>query len=382
VKVLAALSVMALPLLEKTAYADTFSSQVTVTTANLNVREAAGISSKIIGMVHQGDSFDIIQSMNNWDQIKLLSNQTGWIYNAYTTPIKSIGATIAAKVLNVRESPSLASPVVGILNLGTKITVQEEKAGWAKMVSASGVQGWVYEYYITKEAPRKTPAQVSTDSSHANDNKSLSQSASLSSSSSNQVTTQSMKTEFVQNSQALLTGRTIVLDPGHGGIDNGTTSIVGTHEKTLTLATAVVVAQKLENAGANVIMTRTDDTYIPLPQRAELSKQYHADAFISFHYNWSNDPSVNGLTDFYYQKARDTSLASDILEEVIKTTGLNNVGTRFDNLSVLRNNSQPSTLIELGFLSNKQDDSIVETTSYRDQVAEGVYRGLLKYWGL
>ena len=90
----------------------------------------------------------------------------------------------------------------------------------------------------------------------------------------------------------------------------------------MTLATAKVVEQKLENAGANVIMTRTNDTYISLQHRAELSNHNHADAFISFHYNWINDPLVNGLTDFYYQTSKDNPLASAILNEVSKTTGL------------------------------------------------------------
>ena len=74
------------------------------------------------------------------------------------------------------------------------------------------------------------------------------------------------------------------------------------------------------------------------------------------------------------------TLASDIINEVVKTTGLNNDGTRFDDLSVLRNNSQPSTLIELGFLSNQHDDSIVESSAYRDNVAQDVYLGLLDYF--
>lgn len=170
-----------------------------------------------------------------------------------------------------------------------------------------------------------------------------------------------------------------MLDPGHGEMDDGTTGIDGIHEKALSLPTALDVEQKLENAGAKVIMTRTNDTYIPLLQRAEISNQNHADAFISFHYNESSDPSVNGITDFYYRQSGDP-LASDIINEVVKTMGLNNDGTRFDNLSVLRNNSQPSTLIELGFLSNSHEDSVVESSAYRDNVAQGVYLGLLDYF--
>ena len=301
-------------------------------------------------------------------QIKLSSNQTGWVYNAYikkaklktetskrVTSTDNKEATVGVNVLNIREKPSLSSQVVGKLKLGTKITVHEEQTEWAKVVSSTGDQGWVYTNYISKDASSNNQKQQP-------------------------ITTPTTSTELIQNSQESLKGKTIVLDPGHGGSDDGTTSIVGTHEKTLTLATAKVVEQKLENAGAIVIMTRTNDTYIPLQQRADLSNQNHADAFISFHYNWLNDPLVNGLTDFYYQKSKDSPLASYILKEVVKSTGLSNDGTRFDDLDVLRNNSQPSTLIELGFLSNKQDDSVVESSAYRDNVAQGVFQGLLDYF--
>jgi N-acetylmuramoyl-L-alanine amidase len=410
--VLAILSVFLLPLLiivsqeHQTAYANTSPSsentsslQVTVTASDLNVRESGDVSSQIIGLVHQGETFKIIQSKNSWDQIKLSSNQTGWVNNAYVTMAnektkENIAATVEAIVLNVRENPSLSSQVVGQLKFGTQITLHEEKAGWSKIVSSSGVQGWVYEYYITKNAPsdhQTPPVTLSTtthtkifDPSQLAKKRSLFQSsAKLSRSLGGHTTAQSIKTGLTQNSYDPLKGRTIVLDPGHGGIDDGTSSqITGTNEKALTLATAKVVEQKLENAGAHVIMTRTTDSFISLQQRADLSNQNHADAFISFHYNWSNDLSINGVTDFYYQQSKDNPLASDILNEVIKTTGLQNDGTRFDNLYVLRNNSQPCTLIELGFLSNQHDDSVVESSDYNDKIAQGVYQGLVNYFSL
>jgi N-acetylmuramoyl-L-alanine amidase len=245
-------------------------------------------------------------------------------------------STVNVPVLNVRKDSNLSSQVVNQLKLGTKVTVQREQAGWAQVVSSSGEQGWVYKNYISKNVP--------------------------------------------SSRQEPLIGKTIVLDPGHGGSDDGTTSVAGTPEKNMTLPTAKFVEQKLKNAGANVILTRTSDAYIPLGQRTIISNRHHADAFISFHYNWSDDRSINGLTDFYYHKSRDNILASNILTEICKTTGLKNDGSKFDNLEVLRNNSQPSTLIELGFLSNKRDDSVAESTAFYDHVAEGVYKGLLDYF--
>jgi N-acetylmuramoyl-L-alanine amidase len=90
---------------------------------------------------------------------------------------------------------------------------------------------------------------------------------------------------------------------------------------------------------------------------------------------------VNGITDFYYkQSSNPFSMA--IINEVFKTTGLKNNGTRFEDLCVLRNNLQPSKLIELGFVPNKQDDSVIESSNYRENVAQGIYLGLLDYFSI
>ncbi|NRD80911.1 N-acetylmuramoyl-L-alanine amidase [Bacillus sp. BRMEA1] len=287
---------------------------------------------------------------------------------------QSIAATVQANLLNVREHPSLSSKIIGYLKMGAKITVQEEQSGWAKMRSSSGVQGWVYEEYITKYAPAIEGPPIVGKIVAFNEK---GQTQSTQSNHISNVPT--MVPSISPNSQESLNEKTIVLDPGHGGKDDGTTAIDGVHEKLLTLLTAEAVKQKLENAGANVIMTRTDDSYVPLQQRADISNQKNADAFISVHYNWSSDPSINGITDFYYLHS-SSLLASDILKEVVKTTGSNSDGTAYDNLSVLRNNSRPSTLIELGFLSNQNEELVVESAAYRDKVAQGVYQGLLDYF--
>lgn len=384
IKVLTALSVIAIPLFElhQNAYANANSAESKVIAYKLNVREDSDNSSKIIGLLHRGEKVEIIQEKNDWDEIKLSNKQTGWVFNAYLASPESTGAAVDAQVLNVRENPSLLSSVVGRLKIGVKITIKDEKAGWAKIVSSSGVHGWVYEKYITKDKHSSivTPTtKTKTTKETVHKATAVSPSSQPPLSSNGNMTEQSITEPIQKNKQLPLKGKIIVLDPGHGGKDDGTTGIDGVHEKSLTLPTALVVKQKLESAGANVIMTRLDDTYVPLLQRADISNQNHADAFISMHYNWSSDPSVNGATDFYYQKSSNP-LASDIIKEVVKTTGLNNDGTRLDNLSVLRNNTRPSILIELGFLSNQNEESVIESAAYRDKVAQGVYQGLLDYF--
>lgn len=360
------------------AYANISSSQVTVIASVLNVRETPNISSKIIGLVHRGDTFDVIQTKDNWDQVKLSENQIGWVNHTYVTSTKTFDASVNVNVLNVRQQPGFTGNIIGKLKLGAKVNVLEEQAEWTKIKSASGIQGWVYTSYITR--PSQNPQHVPTAEANqkspifnpATDNNNATQQA--------QSTSPANVQTIEPDRQHPLEGKTIVLDPGHGGMDAGTTSINGAHEKDLTLATAKAVEQKLKKAGTNIIMSRTDDTFISLQQRSNLSNQNHADAFISFHYNWSNNPAVSGLTDFYYNESKDSNLASTILNEVVKTTGLTNVGTRFDDLYVLRNNSRPSVLIELGFLSNKQDESAAERASYNEEVAQGVYLGLIDYF--
>ena len=346
---------------QQTAYANANLSKVTVIVANLHVREDAGLSGKILGLVHLGDTFEVMQEKNGWDQIKLTDNQTGWVSNRYVTPAKTIEATVDANALNVREKPTALSKAIGQLKQGEKLTVVFEYSNWAKMESASGIQGWVNTSYIKKSGEKQLISGTSATNVTAEHPAAADNSA-------------------VLNSGKPFNGKIIVLDPGHGGVDGGTKSVAGTSEKTLTLATAQAVKQKLQNAGANVILTRTSDFFVPLQQRPSISKENHADAFISFHYNWVDDPTVNGVLGFYYRQTKDSLLASTILNEVAKSTGLNNDGSKFGNLEVLRNNSQPSTLIELGFLSNQQEDAVVESDAFRENVAQGVYQGLLEYF--
>ncbi|ULT56663.1 N-acetylmuramoyl-L-alanine amidase [Neobacillus drentensis] len=377
-KFLTILSAITVPLwnYQQAANADKPSSQVTVTVPTLNVRESADLSSKVISRVHQGETFDIIQKRNDWDQIKLANNQTGWVYDAYLTSTEKIAGSINTYSLNIRERPSSSSRVVGYLKSGAKISIHTEQAGWAKIVSSSGVSGWVNEKYIDKETPNSHHIQPAAPTTKKDGN---TNELKVAKAADAPMTTPSEKSVPLPNNQTPLKGKTIVLDPGHGGKDRGTTSIARTPEKSLNLPTAETVKQKLESAGAQVILTRTNDTYIPLEQRAKISNLNHADAFISFHYNWSSNPSINGITDFYYQKSSNP-LATAILNQVAKETNLTNLGTRYNNLDVLRNNKQPATLIELGFLSNQQEDSIVESPQFRNNVAQGIYLGLLDYF--
>jgi N-acetylmuramoyl-L-alanine amidase len=345
----------------KTAFAETTPQlTVSVTVENLNVRTAASATSQILSVVHKNDQFKVLQVSGDWDQIVLNGNQTGWINNHYIETSKNTSSMslFEAKVkgLNVHEQADLSSTIMSHISPGRSYKVLAIKGELLQIEVPDG-KGWVTSRLVSETHVSGSRSEKTSDQA------------------SNQLTVQA----FGETSPSLQ-GKTIVLDAGHGGKDNGTTSRMGTPEKDLTLGTAIKVEQKLESAGAKVIMTRTEDTYSTLQNRVDVAEQSKADAFICFHYNSSPLPFIKGLTSFYYNKSKDQALASDILNEVSTTTGLKNRGARFGNLYVLRNNTQPSTLIELGFVSNTSEDQTVETTTYQEQVADAVYQGLLDYF--
>ena len=175
----------------------------------------------------------------------------------------------------------------------------------------------------------------------------------------------------------LSSGKTVVLDAGHGGYDSGALGIT-TLEKILTLKTTTTIAEKLKNAGVQVILTRDSDTFISLPDRTALSERYQADAFVSIHFDSTVDPTANGTTTYYYEDS-DMSLAKAIHREIGDDTSLRDRGIRFGNYYVLRNNRQPSVLLELGFLSNPWEEQLVNRTDYQNEITTEISDGILAF---
>lgn len=176
-----------------------------------------------------------------------------------------------------------------------------------------------------------------------------------------------------------LKDKVIVLDPGHGGIDPGAHG-ERNNEKDLTLATAKKVKEKLETAGAKVVMTRTGDTYPTLSERVKISQNNNADVFISIHYN-AGSSSASGIETYFWKTNTDESkLASLVQNGIIKSTGMKNRGTAEGNFQVIRDNTDSAILVELGFISNPDEENIVETSDFQNKVATGIVNGLEAYF--
>lgn len=172
---------------------------------------------------------------------------------------------------------------------------------------------------------------------------------------------------------------TIMLDPGHGGEDSGATNANSTaYEKSATFDTAMALKAQLEAEGATVMLTRPIDVFVDLEERAEASNLNQVDAFISLHYDGSEDPTWSGTTTYYYHEA-DESLAQAI-NQSITPLPLENVGVMFGNYHVLRENTRPSILLELGYMSNQNDLQYIFSENYHELVASAITDGLLNYF--
>lgn len=171
---------------------------------------------------------------------------------------------------------------------------------------------------------------------------------------------------------------TVVLDPGHGGHDRGA-SIGYVFEKHLALDTARRVEQLLKQSGLKVVMTRSRDVFIPLPDRAAAGNRYSNAIFVSIHYNYNRGGSGNGVESYYHHSA-GYSLASYIQAYLVQRTRMTNRGVKTANFHVIRNTTRnPAVLIECGFVSNNDERSHMLTGEFRARIAEGIAQGIVAY---
>jgi N-acetylmuramoyl-L-alanine amidase len=215
----------------------------------------------------------------------------------------------------------------------------------------------------------------------------------------------------------------IVIDAGHGGHDTGTIGPTGLMEKDLCLDVALrlgkIIEQKLP--GADVVFTRSDDTFIPLEERTRIANDAKADLFVSIHANSSPDHGARGVETYYLNMkgspeamevaARENAVSQegihdlqDIVTKIARTEKIDeskefaedvqdslskriqktakpvrNRGVRKAPFVVLIGADMPSILTEISFLSNPADEKLLKKPEHRQQIAEGVFQGVSSY---
>ncbi|WP_096274139.1 N-acetylmuramoyl-L-alanine amidase [Paucisalibacillus globulus] len=176
-----------------------------------------------------------------------------------------------------------------------------------------------------------------------------------------------------------LDGYNILIDAGHGGKDAGAVKN-GVYEKNIALSTAKKVAEYLKEEGATVNFTRKDDTFISLQNRVKQSNTHKTDVFISLHYDYFSDSSVNGINTYYSNATTSGNLAKAIHTALTDNLDMHDRGIKKEGYYVLAHNQNPAVLLELGFMTNPGDLEKMQSDSYQESVAIAITEGLLNYF--
>ena len=187
-----------------------------------------------------------------------------------------------------------------------------------------------------------------------------------------------MGTEQVlpQDTQAVVPA--VMLDAGHGGNDGGT--VYGkVNEKDITLAVALRIQERLEQEGVKVLLTRMEDKYLSLEERAEAANSSPASLFVSLHCNYYEDDfSISGLECYYLEESeKGGELARTIVDAIEEDSSIKCRGTRTEDFYVLKKTNVPAALIELGFLSNKTERQKLGSEDYQAVLAQRISEGIL-----
>lgn len=167
----------------------------------------------------------------------------------------------------------------------------------------------------------------------------------------------------------------VVIDAGHGGHDSGTKSRYAGREKDATLNVVMHLRPKVAAAGFRTVMTRSDDTFIPLDTRASISNRQQNVIFVSVHFNDSPRSGIRG-TEVYYNSRCSAEIAQNILNQVAALPGASSRGIRTANFRVLRKAQYPAVLVECGYFSNPYEGRRCGSGAYHEQLAEAIARGI------
>ena len=213
----------------------------------------------------------------------------------------------------------------------------------------------------------------------------------------------------------------VVIDPGHGGKDPGCVGKNGTLEKDVVLTVSRLLKTLLEKDGLEVILTRGSDIFLPVENRTVIANQKQADLFISIHANATRNRKLSGVETFYLNFSQDPSVIAtaarenatstkniskmkDIIEKIIQNTkipeskelakdiqnnlvsslskkysNINSLGVKGGPFWVLIGAEVPSVLVEISFLSNPTEEKRLQSTQYRQRIAQGIYEGIMAY---
>ncbi|GGH74611.1 germination-specific N-acetylmuramoyl-L-alanine amidase [Compostibacillus humi] len=202
--------------------------------------------------------------------------------------------------------------------------------------------------------------------------------------------------QFVMGFSLPLSGKVIVVDPGHGGPDGGAVGADGTLEKDIALNVSFKLRDFLQQAGAEVYMTRETDRDLAqegtkglsrrksedIRQRLAIIEMKNPDLFVSIHLNALSSTRWRGAQTFYYPSREENKhLARLIQEEIIRNLeNTNREALSIDGVYLLKQVKSPGALVEIGFLSNAEERELLKQEIYQEKMAASIYEGILRFF--
>ena len=209
--------------------------------------------------------------------------------------------------------------------------------------------------------------------------------------------TEKSKGNTITTTSTPVSGKTVVIDAGHGIPDEGAESSNGTTEAETNLKIALKLQNLLEQSGSTVILTRSDENAIydldsktlkqkkisDIHNRVKIGNESHADIFVSIHLNKIPQPQYDGWQTFYKEGDEEgAKLAKQIQENLGKTIDKENnrVAKTIDNIYIIKHVEIPITIVECGFLSNPEEEKKLLDDEYQNKLAWGIYNGIIDYF--
>ena len=319
------------------------------TASGVNVRKGPSTSYDAIGALSYKETINILATENGWYKIQFKGG-IGYVSTSYVTITNGstnnpdvdnsetstqTGYVNTTSGVNVRKGPSTSYDAIGALGYRENVTIVSTENGWYKIKYGNGY-GYVSASYIT----------ISTSGG---------------SSGSGKI-------------------KKIVIDPGHGGSDPGAIGPTGLKEKDVVLNVSLKLRDILKDKGLSVVMTRTTDIYLTLEERTRISNSSGADYFLSVHANSFSNPSSNGTETFSYSSTgMGADVAKLIQSKLVNANGLTNRGFKTASYYVIRYNNLPSSLVELAFISNPNEENLLSQDAFQTKCAKAIADAILSY---
>ncbi|HMM05428.1 MAG TPA: N-acetylmuramoyl-L-alanine amidase [Clostridiales bacterium] len=413
---------------------------VKTTKDELNIRVKADTFSDILTVIETaGTALYPVEENGNWYKIRFANNLYGYVFKAYVEQGDAFPTKISLfPGAALRTSTNADAQVHTICSTGGQVSVMTYDDTWYYVTTYRGEKGYMLKSSLYEPTPAypviegqdvevelDTLVKVTSATANIRSGPSTSYAKVITVTAGTILTVISqtngsdgyvwykistsggtegyIRSDLVTaySTETALAGKVVAIDPGHGcyktddanTMDDGNVGPSGLLEKDVNLAVSLYLKAYLQASGATVVMTRSKDVGVmTLASRAATANDANADIFISVHCNASiTDSKKNGVITYYFGGnaatpvsatllAKRKALAADVQNALVAENGSANLGTGSDGFTVLVKSTMPSVLVEIGYITNPEEEALLATAAYQQLCGKGIYKGVLKYF--